>query len=292
LGLPDLPAKRKAEVLSFRAKAHRLMAESKKAPKEGSIGDAALEDPLSGLAAEWAIEDAEEALKLDASCFLAAWEGAIAAKSIAWWSKGRHLAKQAMQAVPAGPKHRAQRETASTLFILLAEEEEGEKNRKVKEMQAAKEKRPEIVVDPKELEWARDIATQLNEVLKLEDFRRPHHQLWKLVGPGLHKKDAEEVFSEIRNLVWEKWNSIAWLHGYRTSWDVKARQKMCSRLVNVANTGKADDVKKLIKEMEDRICLDWPEIAEAADKIEHDETWAWTRHADGTWGAWGRTTLR
>ena len=33
------------------------------------------------------------------------------------------------------------------------------------------------------------------------------------------------LFSEIRQLVWEKWNPIAWQHGYRTSWDTMARRR-------------------------------------------------------------------
>mmetsp|Transcript_6507 Transcript_6507/g.16153 ORF Transcript_6507/g.16153 Transcript_6507/m.16153 type:complete len:432 (-) Transcript_6507:5-1300(-) len=290
LGAPDLPPRRRAEIHALRARTFRQLAETKKKPQQaGSDRPGDLEDPLHGLAAEWAIEEAEEALKLDEKCFLAGWEGAIAAKHIGWWNKGRLLAKKAMQSVPQGPQHRAQRETANTLFILLAEEEQEEKARKVREMQKARQ-RPEVQLDPKELEWAREVALQLKEALKTEDFRRPHHQLWKLIGPGLMKKDADEIFGEIRNLVWEKWNSVAWLQGYRTTWDVKARQKLCSRLVNVANTGRADDVKALIKEIEDRVCLEWPDIAEASDKVEHDETWAWTRREDGTWGAWGRPT--
>lgn len=107
------------------------------------------------------------------------------------------------------------------MFLLLAEEEQEEKARKVKEMMKAREAAP-APIDPKEHEWALGVATQLNDTLKLEDFKRPHHQLWKLVGPGLMKQDADAIFAEIRQLVWEKWNSIAWQHGYRTSWDVKA----------------------------------------------------------------------
>merc|ERR1712098_573205 len=98
-----LPVQRKAEIHAFRAKAFRQLAESKKkvrvAPQQGDdADDGKEEDPMHGLAAEWAIEEAELALKLDPKCFLAAWEGAIAAKHIGWWNKGRILAKQAMQA--------------------------------------------------------------------------------------------------------------------------------------------------------------------------------------------------
>merc|ERR1711870_25312 len=112
----------------------------------------------------------------------------------------------------------------------------------------------------------------------------------KLIGPGLVKKDSDEIFGEIRQLVWDKWNAIAWQHGYRTSWDVMARKKLCTRIVNLANTGRAADVKDLIKEIEDRTCLEWPEIPEALEKFRHDETWAWTKRADGTWGAWNGPT--
>lgn len=295
LGTPVLAPQRRAELHAFRARTFRQLAESKKkvrnVEEEGASGAAPrdLDDPLHGLAAEWAIEEAEEALRHDERCFLAGWEGAIAAKHIGWWNKGRVLAKKAMQSVPPGPQHRAQRETASTLFLLLAEEEQEEKARKVKEMMKAREAAP-APIDPKEHEWALGVATQLNDTLKLEDFKRPHHQLWKLVGPGLMKQDADAIFAEIRQLVWEKWNSIAWQHGYRTSWDVKARQKLCARLVNIANTGRANDVKALIKEIEDRTCLEWPEIPEALEKLSHDETWAWTRRPDGSWGAWSGPT--
>jgi len=144
----------------------------------------------------------------------------------------------------------------------MAEEEQEEKARKVREMQKAKAK-PDVQVDPKELQWALGAVTQLNEALKVEDFRRPHHQLWKMVGPHLLKKDSDEIFGEIRQLVWEKWNAVAWQHGYRTSWDTAARKKLCARIVDIANTGKAPEVKKLIKEIEDRVCLEWPEIPEA-----------------------------
>merc|ERR1712054_126662 len=100
------------------------------------------------------IEEAELALELDPKCFLAGWEGAIAAKHIGWWNKGRILAKKAMQAVPGGASHRSQRETASTLFLLMAEEEQAEKQRKVQEMQATRQVPTEPELDPKELEWA------------------------------------------------------------------------------------------------------------------------------------------
>lgn len=88
--------------------------------EEGASGAAPrdLDDPLHGLAAEWAIEEAEEALRHDERCFLAGWEGAIAAKHIGWWNKGRVLAKKAMQSVPPGPQHRAQRETAGSWDVL------------------------------------------------------------------------------------------------------------------------------------------------------------------------------
>jgi hypothetical protein len=134
-----LPIARKAELHAFRAKTFRQLAESKKKVRnaaqeiEQGVQD---DDPLHGLAAEWAIEEAETALELDSKCFLAAWEGAIAAKHIGWWTKGRMLAKKAMEAVPAGALHRSQRETASTLFLLMSEEEQAEKQRKVREMQA------------------------------------------------------------------------------------------------------------------------------------------------------------
>lgn len=294
--LPVLPEAKRAEVHAFRARTFRQLAESKKKVRNAESSTASAEqdddkedDPLHGLAAEWAIDAAEEALKLDNKCFLAGWEGAIAAKHIGWWNKGRVLAKQAMLAVPSGPAHRSQRETASTLFLLMAEEEQEEKARKVAEMQKARQK-VEVEVDPKELEWARGVAQQLNDALKAEDFRRPHHQLWKMVGPGLTKQDSDNIFGEIRQLVWEKWNAVAWQHGYRTSWDVNARKKMCSRLVEIANTGHTEDVKVLIKEIEDRTCLEWQELAEAVDHIKYDETWAWGKRDDGSWGAHGPST--
>jgi len=296
LTIPVLPESKRSDMHAYRARTFRQLAESKKKARITKKGDFAGEedredDPLHGLAAEWAIEEAEEALKLNSKCFLAGWEGAIAAKHIGWWNKGRILAKKAMQAVPSGPAHRSQRETASTLFLLMAEEEQEEKARKVREMQKAAEL-PEAMLDPKEVTWALGVATQLNDALKSEDFKRPHHQLWKLIGPGLLKKDSDEIFSEIRQLVWEKWNAVAWQHGYRTSWDVMARKKMCARIVDIANTGRAEEVRKLIKEIEDRCCIEWQEIAESADKIRHDETWAWTKRDDGSWGAWdGPTTL-
>eukprot|EP00933_Yihiella_yeosuensis_P073555 TRINITY_DN82261_c0_g1_i1.p1 TRINITY_DN82261_c0_g1~~TRINITY_DN82261_c0_g1_i1.p1 ORF type:complete len:454 (+),score=100.72 TRINITY_DN82261_c0_g1_i1:25-1362(+) len=303
LDLDVLPERRRAEIHAFRARTFRQLAESKKkvrsagkpedengeVQQKGEADDIGEEDPLHGLAAEWAIEEAEKALEKDPKCFLAGWEGAIAAKHIGWWNKGRILAKKAMQAVPQGPAHRTQRETASTLFLLLAEQEQEEKSRKVQEIQQTR-KKEEPDVDPKELDWAKGVITQLNEVLKAEDFKRPHHQVWKLISPGLTKKDADMLFSEIRQLVWEKWNSIAWQHGYKTSWDAMARRKLCARIVDVANTGRAPEVKDLIKEIEDRTCLGWPEIAEAIEKTKYDETWAWTKRADGTWGAWDGPT--
>lgn len=291
MSLPVLPTKRFAEIQGFRAKTYRRLAENKKVSsrKQGDNDDGE-EDPLVGMAAEWAIQEAEEALEKDPKCFLAAWEGAIAAKHIGWWNKGRQLAKKAMQAVPHGPQHRAERETASTLFLLMAEEEQEEKQRKVLEMQQSKQQ-AEPEVDAKEVEWARGVAIQLNEALKAEDFKRPHHQIWKLIGPGLKKKDADMLFSEIRQLVWEKWNPIAWQHGYRTSWDTLARKSFCARVVDVANADVAE-VKALVREMEDRTCLEWPDIAEAVEKIKYDETWAYTKREDGTWGTWnGPTSL-
>jgi len=292
LAVPVLQAPRAAEIHGRRAKAFRQLAESKKKVRhEGEDDQDAEEDPLHGLAAEWAVEEAEKALEKDPKCFLAAWEGAVAAKHVGWWTKGRQLAKQAMQAVPPGPKHRAERETASTLFLLMAEEEQEEKQRKVRELQQAK-KSEEPEVDQKELDWARGVAMQLNEALKAEDFKRPHHQVWKLIGPGLRKKDTDMLFGEIRQLVWEKWNPIAWQHGYRTSWDTLARKSFCARIVDIANTGAADEVKKMVKEIEERTCLEWPDIADAVEKIKYDETWAYTKREDGTWGTWnGPTSL-
>jgi len=89
LGVPILPDARKAEICSFRARVFRQLAESKKTPRNAEVeedhsdGEDTKENGhLHGLAAEWAIEEADEALRLDPSCYLAAWEGAIAAKHI------------------------------------------------------------------------------------------------------------------------------------------------------------------------------------------------------------------
>lgn len=285
LGLPTLPQPRAAELHALRAKAFRQLAESK---TTGSAPGADLErDPLHGLAAEWAIEEAEKALKLDAKCFLAGWEGAVAAKHIGWWSKGRSLAKQASEATPSGPTHRAQRETASALFLQLAEEEQREKAARLLEVQQAKLHR-KPAVDLAELRWATAVAAQLNEALKVEDFRRPHHQLWKLVSPGLSQRDSDAVFGEIRLLVWQKWNPVASKHGYQTAEGVAARRGICERIAEVAKTGGAPEVAALVSEMENRVCLEWSEIAEAASQVRHDETWAWARREDGSWGSpWG-----
>lgn len=289
VSLDLLSESKKAEIHALRAKTFRQLAESKKKVRmagENSAADDVEEDPLHGLAAEWAIEEAEHALGLDAKNFLAAWEGAIAAKHIGWWNKGRVLAKKAMQAVPGGPEHRSQRETASTLFLLMAEEEQAEKQKKVVEMQMTKkvEKGPEV--DPKELEWAIQVVGQLNDALKVEEFKRPHHQLWKLIGPGLLKKDSEDLFDQIRQLVWDKWNPIAWQLGYRTQTDKNARKKFVSRIVNVANDGGSPEVMAKIKEIEDRCCLEWTEIPESEDRPSYDETWAYHKREDGTWGTW------
>eukprot|EP00928_Gymnodinium_smaydae_P071106 TRINITY_DN54783_c0_g1_i1.p1 TRINITY_DN54783_c0_g1~~TRINITY_DN54783_c0_g1_i1.p1 ORF type:complete len:452 (-),score=37.20 TRINITY_DN54783_c0_g1_i1:171-1526(-) len=246
-------------------------------------------DPWHALAAECAIEHAEEALRLDAQCYDAAWEGAVAAKQIGWWAKGRALAKRARCAVPSGPEHRAQREIAGDLFIALAQEEEAEKARKVKELRKLHEERiaeEEKRIDHDELQWALGFVTNLNDALKAEDFRRPHHQLWKLIGPGIPSRDADRIFGDIRELVWRKWSPLAMQSGYATERNVVARRQLCSRVVDVANTGQAPDVKDLIREIEDRVCLQWPDIPDPSDKPEHDETWAWTRRSDGSWGAW------
>jgi len=297
VGLELLADFKKAEMHALRAKTFRQLAESKKKVRmvgenNPSAAEDVEEDPLHGLAAEWAIEEAEGALALDSKCFLAAWEGAIAAKHIGWWNKGRILAKKAMQAVPGGPEHRSQRETASTLFLLMAEEEQAEKQKKVVEMQMTKkvEKAPDV--DPKELEWAIQVVGQLNDSLKVEDFKRPHHQLWKIIGPGLLKKDSDDIFDQIRQLVWDKWNPIAWQLGYRTQFDKTARKKLCSRIVNVANDGGAEEVMDKIKEIEDRCCLEWTEIPEQEDRPTYDETWAYHKREDGTWGTWSGGTNR
>merc|ERR1719353_638498 len=196
-----------------------------------------------------------------------------------------------MNSVPGGPEHRSQRETASTLFLLLAEEEQAEKQRKVREMEKMR-KDPVGEIDDKELQWALGIATQLNQALMAEDFRRPHHQLWKIIGPGLLKKDADNVFEEIRQLVWDKWNPIAWNRGYRTNWDKSARRSLCGRIVDVANHGEGKEVRTVLREIEDRCVLEWPEIPEAIDRPRYDETWNYHRREDGTWGTYsGPTTI-
>lgn len=299
LGISILSDVKKAQFHALRAKTFRQMAESKKQVSAGqsSAGDEMMvdgaegaDDPLHGLAAEWSIEEADAALKLDAKCFLAAWEGAIAAKHIGWWSKGRLLAKKAMEAVPRGPEHRAQRETASTLFLLMAEEEEAEKQRKVKELQ--KQKQLAAAGNDRalavEAEWARGVLTQLNEALKSEDFRRPHHQLWKMISPGTLKSDADELFAEIRKLVWKKWEPVTSQHDYQAK-DPVSRKRFCARIVDVINGGTFPELKTAVREIEDRICLDWPEIPEAIDYPSYDETWAWTRRPDGSYGAWTST---
>lgn len=292
-----LSVQRKAELHGFRAKAFRQLAESKKkvtasGSESGATQENEEEDPLHGLAAEWAIEEAELALRLDTKCFLAAWEGAIAAKHIGWWNKGRLLAKQAMQAVPGGPSHRSKRETASTLFLLMAEEEQSEKQRKVQEMQATRTVPDEPELDPQELDWAHGVIGQLNDALKVEDFKRPHHQLWKIIGPGLIQKDADNIFEEIRQLVWDKWNPIAWSNGYRTNWDKSARRKIRGRIVDVANHSLGKGVREKLREIEDRCCLEWPEIPEPMDRPRYDETWNYHRREDGTWGTYsGPTTM-
>jgi len=297
LSLPILSKTKRAEIHALRAQTFRQLAESKKrvphTNDEFMRYDATdvRDDPLHGLAAEWAITEAEEALKYDERCFLAAWEGAIAAKHIGWWKKGRLLAKQAMQSLPLDPADSSKRETASTLFLLLAEEEQEEKTRQARSMELTREVST-TGVNSQELQWATGVVTQLRDALKLEDFKRPHHQLWKLVGPGMRKEDSDKIFDEIRQLTWEKWNSIAWQYGYRTSGETVARRMFCTRLVDVANATRNPTVKGLIKEIEDRTCIEWHEIAEAVERIRHDETWAWTKHEDGSWGAWnGPTTL-
>jgi len=289
-----LPATRKAELHAFRAKTFRQLAESKKKVRHATQESGQVvqdDDPLHGLAAEWAIEEAEAALELDSRCFLAAWEGAVAAKHIGWWTKGRMLAKKAMQAVPAGAQNRSQRETASTLFLLMSEEEQAEKQRKVREMQAMQKTSEEPELDPEEFNWALGVVGQLNDALKVDHFKRPHHQIWKIVGPGLLKKDSDELFQEIRQLVWDKWNPIAWSHGYRTNWDKSARRGLCSRIVDVANHGSGKQVRGLIREVEDRCCLEWPEIPEQVDRIRYDETWNYHRREDGTWGTHSGPTV-
>jgi len=301
LAAPYLSKATSVDLHARRAKAFRQFAESKKTAKvateaaEGASGAGiahdAEEDPLRGLAAEWAIQEAEEALLQDPSCYLAAWEGAIAAKHTGWWSKGRALAKSAMDAVPPGPEHRAQRETAGMLFMLMSEEEQAEKVKKARELQQQSQERrrqdEDNAVDKNEFEWATITAAQLNEALKAEDFRRPHHQLWKLIGPGLRQKDSDAIFGDIRELVWQKWDPLARQCGYHTAWDIDARRRLCARIVDVVNTGKAQKAKELVREIEDRVCLGWPDIPEQVHRPAHDETWAWTRREDGSWGAWG-----
>ncbi|CAK0823457.1 unnamed protein product [Prorocentrum cordatum] len=270
LGLPALPRPRAAELHALRARAFRQLAEGKTAAPGADLE----RDPLQGLAAERAIEEAEKALKLDAKCFLAGWEGAAAAR-------------QASEATPPGPAHRAQREAAGALFLRLAEEEQREKAARLLEVQQAKlQRRP--AADPAERRWAAAVAAQLNEALKVEDFRRPHHQLWKLVSPRKKSLDSDAVFGEIRLLVWQKWSPVAAQHGYRTAEDVAARRGMCERIAEVANTGGAPEVAALVSEMENRVCLEWSEVAEATSQVRHDDTWAWARRQDGSWGTpWG-----
>lgn len=297
LGLPMLKETRRAEFHAFRAKTFRRLAESKK--KHRLVGEGTSQgqgtcdpddDPLHGLAAEWAIQEAEEALKLDPKCFLASWEGAIAAKHIGWWEKGRTLAKKAMQAVPSGPAHRGQRETAGTLFMLMAEEEQADKERKVQEQRNHKREEPVKKVDTDTLEWTISVVKQLNEALKVEEFKRPQYQLWKMINPSLPKREADLIFEDIRKLVWEKWTAIAEQHGYRTSWDVKGRRQFCTRLREVAASGQSQELEDLIAEIEDRTCLDWEGLPEAKHQPERDEMWAFGRREDGTWGTWNRST--
>merc|ERR1719487_722625 len=86
LSIPVLREARKAELHACRARTFRMLAESKKKvrnvedPQDGDDDDK--DDPLHGLAAEWAVEEAEFALQHNAKNFTAAWEGAIAAKHI------------------------------------------------------------------------------------------------------------------------------------------------------------------------------------------------------------------
>mmetsp|Transcript_11226 Transcript_11226/g.25213 ORF Transcript_11226/g.25213 Transcript_11226/m.25213 type:complete len:489 (+) Transcript_11226:73-1539(+) len=347
MALPLLPPGQGVKLHAFCARAFRQLAEKRKAAqparpteqpeKEGErVHDAGAapradeeENNLESLAAEWAIEEAEEALRLDPRCYLAAWEGAIAAKHIGWWSRSRSLAKKAVEAVPAGAENRAQRETANMLFLLVAEEEQAEKARKVQEMNSLRHD-PAKDLDPAELEWATNVAQRLNEVLRQEDFRRPHHQLWKQISPALREKEAEGIFDQIRDLVWQKWHPVAEQHGYHTAQDKSARSELCARIVEVVNTGHAKELAKILREIEDklnvtgeaegnsserqaevqaeipqgyscrlkdklkdRVCLEWQDIPSLTDKPVYDETWAWTRREDKTWGAWnlGRPEL-
>ncbi|CAE7856523.1 Alkbh3, partial [Symbiodinium sp. KB8] len=58
LSVPVLQAPRAAEIHGRRAKAFRQLAESKKKVRQEGEGDQdAEEDPLHGLAAEWAVEE-------------------------------------------------------------------------------------------------------------------------------------------------------------------------------------------------------------------------------------------
>lgn len=302
LGNPLLSATRKASLHASRARAFRMLAESKKKvpvePKgsDTSGGEANKEndDPLHGLAAEWAIEEAELALNMDASNYTAAWEGAIAAKHIGWWHKSRTLAKKAMDASvnngSADQERRERHDAASMLFLMCAEEEQEERNLRIREMESLREKtvKQEDGVDEKEIEWVTAVITDLNNALKTEDFKRPHWQLWKQLTPNTHQDSQREILEEIRVMVWEKWHPIAWRYGFRSSDTEKNR--LCSRIVDCANTGRAPEVKKLIREIEDRVCIHWPDIPVCRKKKKYDEMWAYHRRDNGSWGTWEEGT--
>eukprot|EP00812_Abedinium_dasypus_P002223 NODE_1270_length_1188_cov_340.400706.p1 GENE.NODE_1270_length_1188_cov_340.400706~~NODE_1270_length_1188_cov_340.400706.p1 ORF type:complete len:354 (+),score=101.55 NODE_1270_length_1188_cov_340.400706:56-1063(+) len=289
-----------AQLHAGRARCYRKLADRSQPVCAGGDADDGEDDdddddagvtPLPGLAGEWAITEAETALKLDGHCFLAAWEGAIAAKKIGWWSKGRQLARKAMEVTPGGPQHALQRESAHTLFVLLAEEEQSEKLRKVQETR--QKPAPISEQDLAAVEWASGVIVELNNSLKSDEFRRPHHQVWKLVRPGLKQCVTDHYFADIRSIVWDRWHPIAWQHGFKkTAYDIEERKAFCARVVDACNSlAGTPALKKLVLEVEDRVCLDWPEIPCKVDRYKYDETWAWTRREDGTWGAWDSATV-
>jgi len=279
-------------VHAARSKAFRQLAESKKVhPQKGTTNEVVeeIEDPMHGLAAEWAIEEADAALKWDKASYTAAWEGAIAAKHIGWWHKGRAFAKLAMEACGDArgvviAERRQQREAASTLSLLFAEEEQAETQRKIREVRMLRQKEVEVEANTKEVDWAMGVVSQLNDALKPEEFKRPHYQLWKMLSPNLEETDQQEIKEEMRRMVWDRWNHLAWKEGYRSS--DTSRAQLCARLVNIANSGRASEVKKLIREIEDRVCIAWQDIPAARKDPRHDEMWAYHRREDGSWGNW------
>lgn len=165
-------------------------------------------------------------------------------------------------------------------MILLCEKQEEERKEKCESM--VKKSRPEIdEISLEEIQWVSTLLSDLSNTLDSPEFTRPHHQLWKLVSPGITASSHKMLMDEVRDLIYDRWNSVTSRNGYRL-FEVKDRAACLERIQKAALA--SGDVRTQIKHVEDVTCCTLSDILDPQEPRQFDEAWRFGRYGQSYGG--------